>query len=423
MIEEIPRRVPRSYKRDDCRLCSSRDVQILFSLAPTPPAEWYFSGTDREATSVAFPLDLYFCGACKHVQLLDVIDPEDLFSRYFYESKSSPGLIEHFAEYAKQIFNLSLISSGDLVIDIGSNDGTLLANFNHFGFKVVGIEPSQYLSKLCNDKGLYTYNSFLDSKVANQVIEEQGLASLICANNVFAHNDDLSGMAECVSKMLKEGGFFVFEVSSLLHTMKGKVIDYIYHEHLSYHSLIALEPFLAQFSLSIFDVEIVNTKGGSYRVYAKKSDVPVAKSKRLIEAIRNEFEIGLGSPDFYLEIYEDIMKQKESLRSYLLKLDKDSVVVGYGASATTTTLSYEFGLTKSLDYLVDDNSIRHGNFLPGTNIEVHSPERLRDKPPTHVIILAWRFSQMILDKISDTLPKDTIFIVPLPEFQIVEKGI
>jgi hypothetical protein len=170
-------------------------------------------------------------------------------------------------------------------------------------------------------------------------------------------------------------------------------------------------------------VEIVNTKGGSYRVYAKKSDVPVAKSKRLIEAIRNEFEIGLGSPDFYLEIYEDIMKQKESLRSYLLKLDKDSVVVGYGASATTTTLSYEFGLTKSLDYLVDDNSIRHGNFLPGTNIEVHSPERLRDKPPTHVIILAWRFSQMILDKISDTLPKDTIFIVPLPEFQIVEKGI
>lgn len=422
MNPQSTRQVPRVYKRTNCRLCLGSNIRLLFALTPTPPAEWYFAGEERKVAAVSFPLDLYFCEDCKHVQLLDVLDPVDLFTNYFYESNTSPGLVDHFEDYAKVVSEKCRLPAGALVIDIGSNDGTLLKHFESLGYRVAGIEPSKNLSDMCNRQGIKTYNSFLNSKVVPDVLKDNGCAKLVTANNVFAHNDDLHGMAECINLMLVEGGVFVFEVSSILHTMKGLVFDYIYHEHLSYHSLVSLMPFLEKFSLQIFDVEFVSTKGGSYRVFAMKSSIPIDKSERLMEALENEISCGLANADFYIEMYQAVVRQKQSLHQYLGSLPKDSVIAGYGASATSTTLTYEFKLIDAISYLVDDNPIRHDKYLPGTNIKVYPPDQLEIKTPTHIIVLAWRFSQMILGKLFKTLPTSVIYIVPLPEFKIIRVG-
>ena len=422
MNQKSDRKVPGIYKRTNCRLCLNSNLRLLFALTPTPPAEWYFSGEDRKAAAVSFPLDLYFCEDCKHVQLLDVLNPEDLFANYFYESNTSPGLVDHFAEYSKVVLEKCRPLAGALIVDIGSNDGTLLEHFTRLGYRSIGIEPSKALSKMCNSRGIKTYNSFLNFKVVHDVLKDNGFATLVTANNVFAHNDDLHGMAKCIDMLLTDGGIFVFEVSSILHTIRGLVFDYIYHEHLSYHSLISLIPFLERFSLQIFDVEVIDIKGGSYRVFAKKSSSPIKKSDRLIDALEIEVSSGLKNADFYIEMYQGVIRQKQRLNQYLRSLPKDSTIVGYGASATTTTLTYEFQLNETISFLVDDNPIRHGKFLPGTDIKVYPPHQLEAQTPTHIIILAWRFSQMILTKLFKTLPNGIIYIVPLPEFKIIRSG-
>ena len=416
------RKIPKHYRRENCRLCSSKNIELLFSLEPTPPEEWYFNGKDRDATSVTFPLDLFMCRSCKHVQLLDVLDPQTLFSEYFYESVSSPGLAQHFRRYANEVTSFLELTKDSLVVDVGSNDGLLLKEFEKLGCRVVGIEPSASLAQQCNVEGIRTYNSFLNEQSVENVIKNHGHANLVTANNVFAHNDDLANMAECIGELLVENGVFVFEVSSLLHTMKGLVFDYIYHEHLSYHSLISLIPFLQRFSLRIFDVEVVDTKGGSYRIYARKSPIEVEKSNRLVCALDLELSSGLDTPFFFQQIYREVKELKKELQNYLRKLSSDSVIVGYGASATSTTLTYEFELNQIIDYLVDDNPIRHGNFLPGTNLQVYHPEHLNMQVPSHIIILAWRFSQMILDKLFESLPSGITYIVPLPQLKIIRNG-
>ena len=418
-FEQKLRKAPHHYRRDNCRLCQSKDLELLFSLEPTPPAEWYFRGEDRQATSISFPLDLFMCKSCSHVQLLDVLDPESLFSDYFYESVTSPGLAQHFHKYATEVSTRISLTRGDLVVDIGSNDGILLMEFRNLGCQVVGIEPSKSLAQKCNSAGIRTYNFFLNERVVQQVTVDFGQACLVTANNVFAHNDDLREMARCISNLLKDGGTFIFEVSSLLHTMKGLVFDYIYHEHLSYHSLLSLEPFLQEFSLQIYDVEVIETKGGSYRVYAKKGLLPLPKSPQLMAAIREEISSGLNAIAFYRDIYKEITELKTQLHLYLRQLPENAKVIGYGASATSTTLFYEFSLEGKLSYLVDDNPIRQGCFLPGSNLEVFSPEYMFKDKPTHVLLLAWRFKDMIVDKIRNHLSKECVFIVPLPNFAIM----
>jgi SAM-dependent methyltransferase len=316
------------------------------------------------------------------------------------------------------------LSENALVVDIGSNDGTLLREFQKLGFQVVGVEPSTSLAQKVNQLGIRTYNNFLIMDVVSSIVFEFGYVDLVTANNVFAHNNDLRGMAESVAALLKPEGIFVFEVSSALHTFKGMVFDYIYHEHLSYHSLISLIPFLSSYSLQIFDVELIGTKGGSYRIYAKKTSNKVGKTVRLTEAIGFERENGLGAVEFYRRMYEEVQKQKLFLREHLDSLPPNSTVVGYGASATVTTLVYELSLFEYLDYLVDDNNIRHGCYLPGTDIEVKSPSTLVSNPPTHVLILAWRFADLILDRIKYNLPDSVEYIIPFPSLNIsIGKGL
>ena len=418
-IADFPKHSPQVIRVSRCRLCLSKELDFLFSLKPTPPAEWYFPEAYRHVAKECFPLDLFLCRNCFHVQLVNVLDSNTLFANYFYQSQTSPGLSSHFMNYASQVSNKLNLGLDSSIIDVGSNDGTLLRYFSELGFRVAGIEPSLGLVSECNRKGITTYHGFLDSHTVQQVISERGLIDLVTANNVFAHNDDLRGMAMCVKNLLKPGGFFVFEVSSLLHTMKRSVFDYIYHEHLSYHSLISLQPFLREFDLNIFDVEFIETKGGSYRVYAQRGNHSVQMSQSLKSQILIEESAGLTNSNFYKFEMGKIRHEKERLLSFLQNGDAGHNLVGYGASATTTTLTYEFDLVDKMSYLVDDNPIRHGCYLPGSNLQVHAPEYLESNRPTSVILLAWRFSDLIIPKIKAMNLPNLKIIKPLPTFEII----
>jgi len=397
-------------------------VRIL-ELAPTPPAEWYFPPGAETPTKETFPLELFFCQDCFHVQLIHVLDPVQLFTSYFYESKTSPGLDQHFTELAHYLIGFLALKSNDLVVDIGSNDGLLLSKFDMEGLRVVGIEPSHNLAEKCRQKNILVVNDFLSDQSVDVIIKNFGYPRLITANNVFAHNDDLFGMAKNVRKLMSEDSVFVFEVSSLLDMISGKVFDWIYHEHLSYHSLTSLIPFLKSAGLVVWMVQNVDTKGGSLRVFASRSDCVVPRDPFLSVASQLQREKASGLQEFitYASFADGIERSRQEVRIQLSKAkERGRKIIGYGASATTTTLIHHFGLIEFLDFLVDDNPVRWGCLVPGTSLEVKSPSILAELMEYDLLVTAWRYKNSIISRNLNALRSNKVrVIVPLPSLEVL----
>ncbi len=265
---------PFYQRRNSCRLCESTRVECVFRFEPSALAEWYFPAERADEAAAVYPMDLFLCRSCGHVQLLDVIDPVRLFSCYQYTTASSPGLEAHFQRYAAQVVDKLALPAGSLVVDVGSNDGTLLRQFAGRKMRVVGIDPATDLARAAVAAGIPTLNAFMDAQTAQRVRQDYGPVKLCTANNVFAHNDELGRMAAAIGSLLADDGVFVFEVSYLLDTVKGLVFDFVYHEHLCYHSVKPMDAFLRRHGMHLFDVEHVPSKGGSMRGFAQKLGGP-----------------------------------------------------------------------------------------------------------------------------------------------------
>ena len=394
-----------------CRLCKGTRITLRFSLAPTPPAEWYYTEAHKHLTEQTFPLDVYQCLECGHVQLIDIIDPKALYDTYFYTTASSPGLTEYFKEYAIHLVSFLKLESDSLVIDIGSNDGTFLHNFFKMGYDVIGVEPSKIVAEVALKEGIRTINNFLNEDVVEVITTDFGRADLITANNVFAHNDDLSEMAKCIRKLLKPGGVFVFEVSNLHDTIFKRVFDFIYHEHLSYHSIKPLKKFIKSQKMDLFHVEKSPSKGGTIRCYCKTDISPAKNSVSVEDFIKIEEEAGLYNSVTYSNFSSEIQKIGTEFKNKLLTLKKENkIVVGYGACATVTTLLYQFDIANLIDFLVDDNPIRHFTYSPGHHIPVFPPSQIDKQKVDAIAILAWRFETQILEKNRDRFDNKMVII-------------
>ena len=382
-----------------CRLCANEKMALRFSLTSTPPAEWYYTEKLKHLTVQTYPLDVYQCTGCGHVQLVDIIDPKALYDNYFYTTESSPGLKEYFKKYAcKLVADLNL-KSDCLVIDIGSNDGTFLHNFLEAGIDVIGIEPSKIVADLAAKRGVHTVNDFLNEEVVQTVLNDFRKADLVTANNVFAHNDDLSRMTKCIRSLLKPSGVFVFEVSYLYDTIFDNVFDFIYHEHLSYHSVKPLKQFIESNGMVLFHVERTPSKGGTIRCYCQTDISAKRASNTVEECIKLEEGAGLYNAVTYDEFSQRIKRIGTEFKNELLELKKNKkVIVGYGASATVTTLLYQFDIADLIDFLVDDNPIRHFTYSPGHHIPVLPPSHIDEQEVDAVAILAWRFETQILKR-------------------------
>jgi SAM-dependent methyltransferase len=405
-------------RRATCRLCDSANVECVFQLEPSALAEWYLPPDLAAEADERFPLDLFQCRDCGHVQLFDVIDPARLFSNYRYTSASSPGLEDHFRRYADDVVARLSPPAGCLVLDVGSNDGTLLRHFARHGLRPLGVDPARDIARQAAAAGIPTMAAFMDSETARRIIEEHGSVDLCTANNVFAHHDDLGAMADAIGTVLAPGGAFIFEVSNLLDTIQGLVFDFIYHEHLCYHSVKPLDAFLLRRGMRLFDVERVASKGGSLRGYAQRRDGPRPVSPRVAEYIAREEAAGLYRPATYREYIARVNRLRDRTAEYLRACrDRNLTVAGYGASATVTTLLHHFRIGAAIDFLVDDNPIRHGTLSPGHRLPVYAPTALYEKKPDIVVVLAWRFAEQIIERHPQYLAQGGTFVVPLPEFR------
>ena len=411
---------PLVYRRNSCRLCDSLNVGLVLKLTPSPPVDAFITADRLNEKQEPFPMDLYLCHDCGHGQLLDVVSPRLLFGSYIYTSSSSPGLVEYFRGYAAKVMDQLNPAIGTLAVDIGSNDGTLLSFFKEHGLRVLGVDPARDIACAATDRGIETLPEFFNSKVAARIRQERGAATLVTANNVFAHSDNLGDMADGVRILLAAEGVFVFEVSYLLDMVQNMVFDFIYHEHLSHHSVKPLRTFLRRHGLHLFAVERTMSKGGTLRCFAQLAGGTRPELSSVADLIQVEEQSGLYQTETYRTWSARIDREKVALKNLLQKIASEGkTIAGYGASATSTVLTYHFDLGKSLRFIVDDNPVRQNRFSPGHHIPVLSSEALRSKKPDYVLILVWRFADMIIQKNSAYLEQGGHFIVPLPKVRSV----
>ncbi|EMI72099.1 class I SAM-dependent methyltransferase [Leptospira noguchii] len=398
------------YLRKDCRLCKSADLIKVLPLAPTALCDAYLK---KKKDQEIYPLDLFQCKNCGFVQIECVVDPEIIYRDYIYVTTSSSGLSSHFESYAKDVFENLNLKPNNLVMDIGSNDGTLLSYFKRKNVKVLGVEPSIKTAEEATQRGIETLPEFFNIDLAKKIKEKFGSADLITINNLFANIDDLHSFVEGLEFLLSPQGVVVIESSYLGDMVDNMVFDFIYHEHLSYFSILPLIKFFDSFDMRLIHLQHVGTKGGSFRYYWARKDslhvvssdvekfVGIEKEKNMIESYFKNYENRI------IEVKTTLIKELEKF--------KEKKIVGYGASATSTTLIYHFGLEKFLNYLVDDNPGKIDTYSPGLHIPVKSPSVLDFEDNAVLVILAWRYFDLIKSKLKN---QKLTLICPLPEFMI-----
>lgn len=407
-------------RRSTCRLCEATQLELVLQLTPTPPANAFVASEQRTTPQAVFPLDVHLCGICGHLQLLDIVDPKVLFSDYVYVSGTSPVFVEHFRRYAADVAAMVKPYPQSLAVDVGSNDGTLLRFFQQAGFRVLGIDPARAIAAAASAGGIETEAVFFTESVARRILDERGPATIITANNVFAHIDDLGDVARGVARLLDRNGVFVFEVSYLLDVLQKTLFDTIYHEHLSYHAVRPLIGFFQRHGLELFHVQRVGSHGGSVRCFVCPVGADRQPSASLASSIHEEDRHGLFSPQTYRTFASTIDSVKDEVTGLLQAIAaRGETVAGYGAPAKATTLLYHFGLGGALQYIVDDSPLKQNLFSPGAHIPVLPPTALVENHPDYLLILAWNFAEAIMAKCRTYRDRGGRFIVPLPRCEVI----
>ncbi len=397
LVDQKEKNLLLSCYKFNCRCCENTDLKRVVSLGYQPLANNLLNKQNDNCE--LYPLEVNYCEKCHNCQLSVSVDPKKMFSNYLYTSSTSSVFREHFVKASKKyIKDLKLNKKKSYIIDIGSNDGVALKPFIDQGFKkVLGIEPAKNLAKLANKNKIKTFNGFLDKKNIKKI--KKG-ADLILASNVFAHSDKLKEMAECMFKLLGKKGTIIIEVQYLMNTLKDLTFDNIYHEHYNYWSLTSLNNFFKKFDSTIFRTEKVDTHGGSVRVYIKKDKkTKIEKSVKLM--LKEEEKFGIKKFETYKKFGEKVYKVRENVRKNIKNLTKDKkLIVAYGAPAKATTALNFFGISKEIDFIVEDNKLKHNKYIPGVKIPIKNKSQIKNKKNT-MIVLAWNFYKDIVKNNSD----------------------
>jgi len=412
-------------RRKTCRLCASSAVEIAVPLKPisiaTPNVDLAALGQNySDAAQASVPMDLYLCQACGHLQILDVIDPEIQYTHFKYSTSISLGLPEHFRSLAEELIGSIGTGPGSLVVEIGSNDGTLLRAFKERGFDVVGIDPAKEIAERAAASGIPTLPTFFTSKLAEEIAGKRGRAAIIIANNTFANINDLADVALGLERLLAPDGVFVFETSYGADVVEKFLLDTVYHEHLSYFMVRPLAEFFRRYGLELYNVRHIWTKGGSLRGFVKRASDGRPISPSVAEMMAHERDLRLDDMTPYRKFAAHI----DSIRAQLGKIiDEYRVrgqkIAGYGASVGSVTLIQQLGLGSVLDFIADDNPLTAAISGPGYRIPVLAPAALDEHKPALVVILAWRYAVPIMEKNRRLLGSGVKFLIPLPDLKFV----
>lgn len=407
-----------------CNICLSSRISTLLRLKDTPLEDQFLDEANKNLFQPLYPLELAICEDCGYAFLPHIVNPEASYADYVYESGVTVGLRNHYDEYAKEVIFDYKIPSGSLVVDLGSNDGSMLASFKREGMKVLGVEPAKTISEKATASGIYTINDFFSDTVVSEILQNYGPASVVTANYMYANVDDVSSFTKSVSKLLTPDGVFVIQTGYHPEQMKIMMFDYIYHEHFSYFTVEVLKNIFSSCGLELIHAVKTAPKGGSLRVVGQLKNGAREIDSSVQQLIEEERDNKVRDPETYKQFSLAIDASKEKLVDLLTKLKSSGKkIVGLGASHSTTTLIYHFEIASFLDYLVDDNVLKHGRYSPGNHIPVYPMQKLYDEAPDYVVILAWQHQESILRKHSAALKEGVKFIIPLPELKIHDNGI
>ena len=390
-VDEKEKKLLLKCYKFDCRSCGNTNLKRVVSLGYQPLANNLISKKEQKCD--LYPLEVNYCNICHNCQLSVAVDPKKMFSNYLYTSSTSKIFRNHFIDAAKKYSKeLRLSKKNSYIIDVGSNDGVALKPFLNLGYKkVLGIEPAKNLAKLANKNKIKTFNGFLEKKNIKKIKKN---ADLILASNVFAHSDKLKEMTDCMISLLGKQGTIIIEVQYLMNTLKDLTFDNIYHEHYNYWSLTSLVNFFKQFNLKIFKSERVDTHGGSIRIYIKK-DQKVKIDKSVKKMLKEEEDFGIKDFKTYQKFGERVYKIRHNVLNNIKKLkDNNKTIIGYGAPAKATTALNFFGISKQINFIVEDNKLKHNKFIPGVKIPIKNKSEIKNKKNT-LLVLAWNFYQDI----------------------------
>jgi SAM-dependent methyltransferase len=409
------------HRRVGCRLCGQARLNNVFSLAPTPLANSFVTQEALHRGQHLYPLEVFFCEDCGHLQLLDVVDPVVLYERYVYVSGTSPVFVRHFRDYASYVIDNFRPPENGLVVDIASNDGTLLRFFKDQGYRILGVDPAKEIAAQSTASGVPVMVEFFTPPVADLIRTAHGKADVITANNVIAHVDDLANFMEGVRRLLAPDGVFMFEVSNLADVVENTLFDMIYHEHLDYHSVKPLVAFFERCGMEMIEAIRVDSHGGSIRGVVQHKGGPRQVGASLGHALAREAELRLDEPETFRKFAAHIESLKLELVGLLRRLKSEGKrIAGFGAPAKTTTLMYHFGIERSmLDFIVDDSPLKQGHYTPGMHIPVVPAAQLLERKPDYVLILAWNFADPIIAKQAAFREGGGRFIIPLPKVAVV----
>lgn len=407
-------------RRETCRLCGSRELELVLPVAATPPGDHYVSAEHLAEKQECYSHDIVLCRSCGHAQLAYTVNPDLLYGHYVYVSSISLGLVEHFVGYADDVLARIKPAPDSLVVDIGSNDGSLLRAFMARGMRVVGVDPAAEIAAKATESGIETRAGYFTKGVADRIKSERGAAAIVTANNVTANVDNYAEFVEGIRDLLAPDGVFVFETSYLLDVIEKALIETVFHEHLSYFAVKPLNAFFQRLGMQLIDVQRVPTKGGSIRGIVQLAGGKRAVSPSVDELIQAETKAGLYSPEQFKIFAAGLEAVKKELQHLLRDLKRQGkTIAGYGASVGVTTLLYQFDLSEFLSFIADDNPRKQNTFSPGHHIPVLPSTALYERKPDYVLILAWAYSDPIMKKHQAFAAQGGHFIIPLHTVKVL----
>jgi SAM-dependent methyltransferase len=400
-----------------CRSCGASPLAPVLSLGHTPLANALRDETALARPEPTFPLDLAVCPRCSLVQITAEVPPDELFRDYVYFSSFSDTMLRHAGELARRLMADERLGPESLVVEAASNDGYLLKNYHSAGVQVLGVEPARNVARVAVERhGIPTRTEFFGRAFAHQLVREGHRADVFHAHNVLAHVPDLNGFVAGVRTLLKPSGVAVIEAPYVKDMLDGCEFDTIYHEHLCYFSLTALDACFRRHDLVIRDVERVPIHGGSLRIFAAPAEGAAEVSPRVAALLTEEEAWGVRTFEPYRAFAERVAAIKVGLRDLLGKLKSEGKrIAAYGASAKGSTLLNFCGIgPETLDFVVDRSTVKQGKFTPGTRLKIHAPDKLVADMPDYTLLLTWNFADEILRQQAEYRAKGGKFILPVP---------